>query len=91
MLGPGGEDKQPLALALAQVHERVALGVGPAEPAPAQRVVGAAQPGELAIVAKGGPVPGLGPVPGERPAGAGVADHLAASRVPYVRLRRGRL
>src|SRR5215207_1158159 len=72
--GPGGEDQEPLALALAQERDRVALGVGPAEPAAAQRVVVAAQAGELAVVAEGGPVPGLGPVPGERLAGARVAD-----------------
>src|SRR5215218_457871 len=67
--GPGGQDKQPLALALAQERERVALGVSPAQPAPAQRVVGAAQPGERAVVPEGGPVPGLEAVPGERLAG----------------------
>src|SRR5215217_7031293 len=72
--GPGGQDQQPLALALAQERERVALGVNPAQSAPAQRVVGAAQPGERAVVPEGGPVPGLEAVPGERLAGAGVAD-----------------
>src|SRR5215213_6003650 len=69
-----GQDEQPLALALAQERERVALGVNPAQSAPAQRVVGAAQPGERAVVPEGGPVPGLEAVPGERLAGAGVAD-----------------
>src|SRR5918994_4662424 len=59
--GPGGEDKEPLALALAQERERVALGVGPAQAAAAQCMVGAAQRRELAVAAKGGPVPALRP------------------------------
>src|SRR5918995_457946 len=80
--GPGGEDQQPLALALAQERDRVALGVGPAEPAAAQRVVVAAQGSQLAVAGQGGPVPDLGPVPGERLAGAGVADALDADLVP---------
>jgi len=88
VVGPGGEDKQPLALALAQEHERVALGVGPAQAAAAQRVVGAAQPGQPTVAAKGGPVPDLGPVPGERLAGAGVADALHADLVPGEHHRR---
>src|SRR4029453_16293172 len=80
--GPGGEDEQPLAFALAQEHEGVALGVRPAQPAVAQRVVGAAQPGERTVAAKGGAVPDLGPVPGEGLAGAGVADAFHADLVP---------